>query len=459
MNEQKRRDTAVIALIPNDIVGPNMAGPGIRVWEIARVLGKQFLVHIIIPPIMAGKSPPIELHNAIHLTICHSQADLRRQVQQCDIIITRGVTLTAYPFLAQLGKPLVLDMYNAFLLEGLQQMATAEEWQRVTTYERDLESLSTQLQLADFILCASEKQRDYWLGVLSAIGRINPYTHHQDHSLRQLIDVVPFGLPQEPPHHEKAVLKGVYKNIAADDKVILWSGGIWNWLDATTLIQAMQLIQQQRNDVKLFFMGIKRPNSTMAKLDAVEQAVHLSRELELTNRSVYFNDWVPYNERQNYLLEADIGVSLHLDHIETRFSFRTRLLDHLWAGLPTIATKGDVMGELLAHHGLARLVLPGDVEGVAQALLEWVDTPNLRTDLAAQFHQAASQFQWEFIMQPLIGFCQEPHFAADKQNKHLSHQVTNRSLLGKSWYALQLGGFSGFWQEVRNYWHWKSIRR
>ena len=47
---------------------------------------------------------------------------------------------------------------------------------------------------------------------------------------------------------------------------------------------------------------------------------------------MFFNeDWVAYDDRQNYLLEADVGVSTHLDHVETEFSFRTRILDYLWA--------------------------------------------------------------------------------------------------------------------------------
>ncbi len=459
MSDGVARETAVIALIPNDVVGPNMAGPGIRMWEFARVLSRHFRVHLILPPIVAANFPPIEPPDAIHLAICHNQTDLRQQVQQCDIILTRGVTLTAYPFLAQLGKPLVLDLYNTFLLEGLQQIAHADEWQQITTHERDLASLNTQLRQADFILCASEKQRDYWLGALSALGRINPNTHQHDHSLRQLIDVVPFGLPQEAPQHTGAVLKGVYKNIATDDKVILWAGGIWNWLDAEILIRAMHLIQQQREDVKLFFMGVKRPHNTIAKQDAVERAMHLSQELRLTDRIVYFNDWVPYNERQNYLLEADIAVSLHLDHIETRFAFRTRLLDHLWASLPTVATEGDVMGELLAQHGLARLVAPGDVAGVAQAILEWVDTPDLRPNLAARFRQVARQFQWEVVTQPLIAFCQAPRLAADKPHNRPTKRVESTSLLNKSWRTIRLGGFAAFWQEVRSYWRWKQMRR
>lgn len=153
---------------------------------------------------------------------------------------------------------------------------------------------------------------------------------------------------------------------------------------------------------------MKRPYQTIAKLDAVAQAMQLSQTLGLTDQCVFFNDWVAYDERHNYLLEADIGVSLHLDHIETRFAFRTRLLDHLWCGLPTVATRGDVLAELLANHDLARLVSPGDAAGVAQAILELVNTPNLRNKLAANFQQVAPQFQWNTVMQPLIDFARHP---------------------------------------------------
>src|SRR5664280_3299763 len=46
----------------------------------------------------------------------------------------------------------------------------------------------------------------------------------------------------------------------------------------------------------------------------------------------------PYTERSDHLLDADVGVSTHFDHVETEFSFRTRILDYLWTGLPIVAT-------------------------------------------------------------------------------------------------------------------------
>ena len=51
--------------------------------------------------------------------------------------------------------------------------------------------------------------------------------------------------------------------------------------------------------------------------------------------------------RQNYFLESDVGIITHPQHIETRFSFRTRILDYLWAGLPVISTQGDILSALV----------------------------------------------------------------------------------------------------------------
>ncbi|MDY7079020.1 MAG: glycosyltransferase [Chloroflexota bacterium] len=448
-----------VLLICNDAVGERMAGPGIRYWEFARVLGRHFQVKLIVPPFVRMDSVPATEGLPASLHVCAHTRELRSLVKNCDVIVTRGAVLTAYPFLIELGKPLVLDMYNPFLLEGLQRDVEAGLLEKLTSHENDLQALKLQLISGDFFICADEKQRDYWLGMLSTMGRVNPYNHQHDPTLRRLIDLVPFGLPEKPPQHTQPVLKGVYKTIAADDKVILWGGGIWNWFDAPTLIKAMPLILQQRTDVKLFFMGINRPNQNPAMMKAVDQAVALSKELGLYERAILFNDWVPYEERQNYLLEADLGVSLHLDNVETRFAFRTRLLDYVWAGLPFLSTGGDVLSETLAVQGLARLVAPGDVDGVAQTILSLLANPTLRADCAPRFRQVVAGYRWEVVTRPLVEFCSAPHLAPDKaylRQRGLSaeQQGARRHLLAKSWRALRLGGVSGFLRQTGDYLRW-----
>ncbi len=343
------------------------------------------------------------------------------------------------------------------MLSGLSQYADRPSAERVAHHEGYRRALNLQIVAADFFICASEKQRDYWLGMLSALGRINPYTHDDDPTLRRLIDIVPFGLPAQPPTHNASVLKGVYKTITADDKVILWGGGIWNWFDAPTLIRAMAQIAQRRPGVKLFFMGVERSNVSLPRMQAAEEAIALSQELGLYDRHVFFNDWVPYQERQNYLLEADIGVSLHPNLVEGRFAFRTRFLDYLWAGLPIVATEGDVMSEQVREWGLGRLVAPGDVGGVSKAILDLLDTPGLRESYQSRFAQAAAQYRWDVVTSPLVNFCANPRLATDKAYmKQVSVTIeAGAPLPVKAWRSLKSHGVGGLMRQINEYLRWR----
>jgi glycosyltransferase involved in cell wall biosynthesis len=452
-----------VLLICNDVVGERMAGPGIRYWEFARVLSNSFAVTLTVPPFVKMKAFPGQPDFAAELVICRSEAELRALTAKADVIVTLGIVPLVYPFLANTDKLLVSDVYDPFLLSGLSQYADRPWAERITHHEGYRRALKLQIEAADFFICASEKQRDYWLGMLSALGRINPYTHDDDHTLRRLIDVVPFGLPVEPPKHTTPVLKGVYKTIAADDKVILWGGGIWNWFDAPTLIRALASIARQRQDVKLFFMGVERANPSLPKMQAGDEAIALSQELGLYNRYVFFNDWVPYSERQNYLLEADLGVSLHKDHAETRFAFRTRFLDYLWAGLPMVATEGDVVSEQVKEWGLGRIVAAGDVEGVTTAILELLDTPGLREIYRPRFAQAAARYRWDVVTAPLVNFCANPRLAPDKAYRKQipmveTGEATWQSLPAKAWRALRSQGASGLMRRVNEYLRWRLER-
>jgi hypothetical protein len=291
-----------VLLICPDAVGDHMASPGIRHWEFARVLSNFSNVTLALAPSVKMYQTPAQPDFPAKVVLCRRAADLRALVAEADVIVTQGLTPTHYPFLLHTGKPLVVDLYDPFVLEFLHWFTDKPMPERVHFDEGQRRALVQQIWAADFMLCASEKQRDYWLGMLSALGRINAYTHSDDETMYRLIDVVPFGLPTVPPSHDKQVLKGVYKTIAGDDKVILWGGGIWDWFDAPTLVRAMERVSQERPNVKLFFMGTQRPNviPPKSKMQAIDDTIALSKDLGLYDRYVFFNDWVLYNERQNY---------------------------------------------------------------------------------------------------------------------------------------------------------------
>ena len=176
-----------------------------------------------------------------------------------------------------------------------------------------------------------------------------------------------------PTTHRSALVPASAESIpgiADDDKVIIWGGGIYNWFDPCTLIRAVDRLRDRVPDVRLFFMGTKHPNPDVPEMRVAVEAVRTRRRARAcSTRYVFFNDgWVPYDERQNYLLDADIGVSTHFHHVETAFSFRTRVLDYFWADLPVVTTEGDALAAVITERGLGLAVPPEDPEALADAL-------------------------------------------------------------------------------------------
>ncbi|MGH7869660.1 MAG: hypothetical protein ACREP9_19035, partial [Candidatus Dormibacteraceae bacterium] len=130
---------------------------------------------------------------------------------------------------------------------------------------------------------------------------------------------------------------------------------------------------------------------------------------------VFFsNDWVPYEERGDWLLEADVGLSTHREHMETRFSFRTRILDCFWAGLPVLCTSGDSLADEIERHELGKTVAPEDEDGLCQAIVAMLEDEARRKEQSSRVRQHASQFTWQCAARPLVEYCNAPRPAADR---------------------------------------------
>lgn len=387
-----------------------MAGPGIRYWELARVLAQDFPVTLAVPgqTALQGDGPTVQSYHM------GEWETLRRAAEESDVIIPCGHTLARFPALADLETPLVIDGYDPFLVESLALHLQAPLERRLACHEEALTLLRQQCSVGDFFMCATERQRDYWLGLLEACGRINPHTYAADPRLRQLVDVVPFGLPAEPPEHNRQVMKGVIPGIGMDDTVVLWGGGVWEWLDPLTLIKALPGLIQERPDVRLVFPGTQHPNAEdVPDMPMLQKARGLARELGLLERHVFFGGWVEYAEWPNYLLETDIGVSLHFDTLESRLAFRTRVLDYISAELPMVVTRGDVVSQIVVEHGLGRVVDFEDVAGVTQAILDLLDVDQEVS--RPRFAERRKVLTWEQVAEPLIAFCRSPRRAADRR--------------------------------------------
>jgi len=392
-----------VLFVTNDNLSRRRAGPAVRCIELARVMAREHEVTVASAQPIDGQFTEF----ALLADADRHKDDLRHVARASDVVVTQGLALTRFPFLASPAKHLVVDLYDPYLLEYL---AHPHPRHASWGYLRQLYRLNQQLLQGDFFLCANERQRDYWLGCLSALGRLMPPEYKRDPAFFHLIDVVPFGLPAGAPLHTAQVMRGVVPGVGNDDFVLLWAGGIWQWLDPLTVIRAVAAAARSNSRVKLVFLGTDDPNPTNRPMGIVEDARRLADQLGVLDTQVFLQSgWVPYDERQNWLLESDVGVSAHHGTVESRFAFRTRVLDYIWAGLPMILSAGDYFGDWVTRENLGHAIVPGDVQGWEQAILSLASDAGARARIKARLQEVRGQFQWQSVAEPLRRYCARPY--------------------------------------------------
>jgi GT2 family glycosyltransferase/glycosyltransferase involved in cell wall biosynthesis len=400
-----------VVVITADTLSPQMAGPAIRAFHIARALAAEHHVRLVSTTMCA--LDPVEFD-----CVQADDRQLRLLVEWSDVVIFQGFVMHEAPWIAETDKVIIVDIYDPIHLEQLEQSKADEPINRRASIVATTGALNDQLKRGDFFLCASEEQRHFWLGQLAGVGRLNPKNYDRDSSLRNLLAVSPFGLSELPPRQNRSAIKGAIDGIGHDDKVILWGGGVYNWFDPLTLIQAVDKLRADHDDVRLFFLGMKHPNPNVPEMRMAWEARQLSDHLGLTDKYVFFNEqWVVYNDRVNYLMDADLGVSAHFLHVETTFSFRTRMLDYLWAGIPIVATDGDSFGRLIRSEGLGIVVPERDSDAMAAALERALYDEEFVAECRKNVARVREQFTWQRTLEPLVEFCRRPLRAEDVEGE------------------------------------------
>lgn len=391
---------ARVLLISNDVIGSTMAGPGIRYVEIARVLSKEHTVTVAAPEPSAFEDSAFEF-----ITYDQRQPKtLVATVKSQAVVIAQSLHPTLLRAVRAANIRYIADLYDPIVLENLEAQ---REWplpQQERQHDFFLSVMNEQLAVADHILCASDRQRDYLLGALTSLGRLTPAEYRENPSLEHVISLLPFGYANEPPEvdNRHALAEFVPRFNSQKDHVLIWGGGIWNWFDPLSVIEAVAHLAAKRNDIKLLFLGTKHPNPNTPEMKMLNDAHALAEKLKVKDSHVFFNEgWVPYAELANYLKPASIGVSTHFDHAETRLSFRTRILSYIWAGLPILSTKGDAMSDLVEREGIGITVDYQDVVGISKAIVALIDNKTLKAEIKENMERLWPRFTWDELAAPL----------------------------------------------------------
>lgn len=360
-----------VLLITSERLGDTPAGPGLRSTGLAVALRERgFDVRIAAP---TGSTSP----EGVPLGDLDRLDDMVRAV---DIVLVPSGLVGAFPQVFE-SRRLIVDHAGPFELEVVAGNRGPEAFANAT-----LGAIHA-IRQADLILVTHERQRDYCAGLLlgdqATSGRAtNPLDRFA---------IVPFGLPHETADPVPVRAEGPLR--------IGWPGGLWDWLDPDTLLDAIHDIPAEVASFE--FWGSQNPDPRaprMATADRLRRRI----DAEGLGDRVAIVDWVPIRDYWTRLAQLDLAITLDPAGVEARFAFRTRLLAALRVGVPTIATEGEWVADLAAEAGAGWTVPPRDAGAVHQTVTRLALAREEITVASARGLALTSTFDYCSLVDPVV---------------------------------------------------------
>lgn len=234
---------------------------------------------------------------------------------------------------------------------------------------------------ADYILYASPQQRNYYIGYLAGINKLNPTTYDD---LQARMFEVPYGVdPGDKP-----------KKTAPPPKnpTLLWYGAFYSWFDMSVLVKSLLRMKEKNPEFKLLIAGAKNPyNQDKGLLAHYKKTVD---QLEILGDAVEYIPWSAFDQRFSIYEKASAIISYNHTGLENNFAWRTRLMDFLLADRPILTNGGDPLGDDLIRRQIAYRVDPQSLDKVFHDAVE--KPPKVK-----DFEEAVERYSWQVITEDL----------------------------------------------------------
>jgi glycosyltransferase involved in cell wall biosynthesis len=355
-----------VVLHTRDVVGERMAGPGIRAWHLSLELAKHFPTSLV-----AKREGALPGGEALQV-LPHGTSEAREALREADVLVgqpSRGFRRQ------RRGQRIVFDLFDPTVLELRELYGATPSLRQRVHLTAEWGRLANALLSADLLMIAAPRQRGLYERLLPGEAR--------------WIEV-PFGIdPRE-----------VVSGIAPREPVVLWGGGVWEWLDPATAVDAVVRLNGEGVRAKLLFLGRSRPNAELVdrrREDRFEALLERSR-----GYASAIEGWTPYAERLSWLRSSRVAVMLHRRTAEAGFSIRTRLFDAIAAGTPVVASAGGFAAELVEQEGLGIVVPPEDVSAVTDAIRRLLTDDETFATSVENLERIRPRFAWEAVARPLV---------------------------------------------------------
>ncbi|HEY8849137.1 MAG TPA: hypothetical protein VIO12_07585 [Thermoanaerobaculia bacterium] len=379
----------VLLVCPEPLAHRKPAGIGIRFLEMEKALRADGHAITILSADGAGNT-----RNTI------TAENLARSSGDCDVAVVQGHAANEF-FAHARPIPTAVDLYDPFVIENLHYYNS----RGAEVFGHDHATLMGSLLRGDFFLCASEAQRMFYLGVLLAVGRLNPVLFEHDSRLESLIAIAPFGVPPPRQHH-------------GTGKSNILFGGIYDWYDPILAIDAVALARETVPETTLTFT--RHPNPELTPQGKIAEAMRYV-ERRGFGSFIRFESWVEYERRGEFFDRFALALLTFPQSLETELSMRTRVYDFLWAGLPVVTSSAPGTDELLMRYRAGLVVQSEWPRDFANAIVH-CDGNSMREGIA----RFVDDHQWPRVLAPLLEFCRKPRVEPTKEAFAVRLQVPER---------------------------------
>ena len=154
--KKPQKNNSRLLIISHDIIGKQMAGPGIRFFEFAKELSKYVDVTLAAP-----NKIDVEITGFKTLTYnAENFKVLKRVSELSDMILIQGHILYYFPFLKHFKGKIIVDLYNPFNLESLEMYRNDELAERLRIDRSNIDIIKFQLHDRRFFyLCKRQTEK------------------------------------------------------------------------------------------------------------------------------------------------------------------------------------------------------------------------------------------------------------------------------------------------------------